>query len=185
MKLPNGYGSVTKLSGNRRKPYIARVTLGWITDEHTGKTIQNASLTLAELYEKWTAAYFPTLENDSSCRTIRSAWNYCHEIAGMRVKDLRARHIKGIIDDGYIISSRRKNKGEKVLASAGTKARIKSMFNLMLDYALEYELIDKNYARTFDLSDDIVKEKEETKRGHIIFNDEENFCGIMLEPFAL
>ena len=28
MKLPNGYGSVTKLSGRRRNPYIARVTLG-------------------------------------------------------------------------------------------------------------------------------------------------------------
>ena len=41
MKLPNGYGSVTKLSGNRRKPYLARVTLGWITDEQTGKTVQN------------------------------------------------------------------------------------------------------------------------------------------------
>ena len=41
MKLPNGYGSVTKLSGNRRKPYLARVTLGWTTDEQTGKTVQN------------------------------------------------------------------------------------------------------------------------------------------------
>ena len=41
MKLPNGYGSVTKLSGNRRKPYLARVTLGWIVDEQTGKVTQN------------------------------------------------------------------------------------------------------------------------------------------------
>lgn len=153
MKLPNGYGSVTKLSGNRRKPYLARVTLGWITDEQTGKTvqnrvplgtfktkkealqalaeyganpydIQNAAMTLAELYDKWTAAYFPTLESESSCRTIKSAWSYCHAIAGMRVKDLRARHIKGIMEDGYIIPSRGANKGEKVLASAGTKSRM-------------------------------------------------------------
>ena len=28
MKLPNGYGSVTKLSGNRRKPYMVRVNAG-------------------------------------------------------------------------------------------------------------------------------------------------------------
>ena len=99
MKLPNGYGSATKLSGNRRKPYLARVTLGWTTDEQTGKTvqnrvplgtfktkkealqalaeyganpydIQNASMTLAELYEKWTAAYFAPMESESSCRTI-------------------------------------------------------------------------------------------------------------------
>ena len=41
MKLPNGYGSVTKLSRNRRKPYLARVTLGWIINKETGKAVQN------------------------------------------------------------------------------------------------------------------------------------------------
>lgn len=202
MKLPNGYGSVTKLSGNRRKPYLARVTLGWITDGETGKSTQNRvpigtfktkkealqalaeyganpydikdnNMTLAELYQRWTAAYFPTLESDSSSRTIVAAWRYCHVIQNMRVKDLRARHIKGIMEDGYIIQSRGKNAGAKVPASAGTKARIKSMFNLMLDYALEYEIVDKNYARTFDLSNDIIREKEAATRGHINFTDSE------------
>lgn len=47
------------------------------------------------------------------------------------------------------------------------------MFDLMLDYALEHDLVTKNYARTFELSNDIVKEKEEAKRGHINFNDSE------------
>lgn len=202
MKLPNGYGSVTKLSGNRRKPYIARVTLGWTSDEQSKKCIQNRvpigtfktkkealqalaeysanpydihnnNLTLTELYQRWTEYYFPTLESESSCRTIIAAWRYCHPIYNMRVKDIRARHIKGIMEDGYIIPSHGKDAGQKVPASAGTKSRIKSMFNLMLDYALEYELVDKNYARTFDLSNDIIKEKEASTRGHIIFTDSE------------
>lgn len=202
MKLPNGYGSVTKLSGNRRKPYLARVTLGWITDEQTGKTVQNRvpigtyrtkkealqalaeyganpydiqnnNITLAELYQKWTESYFPTLESESSTRTVTAAWKYCHALYGMRVKDLRARHIRGIMEDGYVIPSRGKDAGQKVYASPSTKARIKSMFNLMLDYAMEYELVDKNYARTFDLSNDIIREKEEATRGHINFNDAE------------
>ena len=47
------------------------------------------------------------------------------------------------------------------------------MFNLMLDYALEYELVDKNFARTFELSDDIIKEKEENRRSHIPFSEDE------------
>lgn len=202
MKLPNGYGSVTKLSGNRRKPYLARVTLGWITDEQTGKSVQNRvqigtfktkkealqalaeyganpydiqnnNLTLAELYRKWTEAYFPTLDSESSARTITAAWKYCNAIYDMRVKDIRARHIKGIMEDGYIIPANGKDAGRKVPASPGTKARIKSLFNLMLDYALEYELVDKNYARTFDLSNDIIKEKDAATRGHIIFTDAE------------
>ena len=29
MRNPNGYNSVYKLSGNRRKNYIARKTIGW------------------------------------------------------------------------------------------------------------------------------------------------------------
>lgn len=37
MKLPNGFGTVYKLSGKRRNPYIARKTSGWIVDEETGK----------------------------------------------------------------------------------------------------------------------------------------------------
>ena len=47
------------------------------------------------------------------------------------------------MEDGYVIPSRGKDAGQKVPASPGTKARIKSMFNLMLDYALEYELVGK------------------------------------------
>ena len=32
MKLPNGYGSVVKLSGKRRKPYMVRKTVGYHID---------------------------------------------------------------------------------------------------------------------------------------------------------
>ena len=32
MRKPNGYGSVLKLSGNRRKPYALRITQGWTPD---------------------------------------------------------------------------------------------------------------------------------------------------------
>ena len=32
MRLPNGFGGISKLSGNRRKPYAVRITIGW-TDE--------------------------------------------------------------------------------------------------------------------------------------------------------
>ena len=37
MRNPNGFGCVYKASGNRRKPYIARITTGW--DEATGKQL--------------------------------------------------------------------------------------------------------------------------------------------------
>ena len=32
MKHPNGYGSIFKLSGNRRNPFAVRITTGWDDD---------------------------------------------------------------------------------------------------------------------------------------------------------
>lgn len=40
MKFPNGYGGVAKLSGNRRRPWVARVTIGFEYDEKTDKLTQ-------------------------------------------------------------------------------------------------------------------------------------------------
>ncbi|MFR4440002.1 MAG: integrase, partial [Hungatella sp.] len=107
-------------------------------------------------------------------RTITSAWEYVSaEIRKMRAKDVRARHLKGVMEDGYRIETRGKNKGQKVLPTASTKSRIKSMFNLMFDYALEHEIVERNYARTFDVSDEIIKEIDSVKRNHFPFNDSE------------
>ena len=32
MRLPNSYGSISKLSGNRRRPYMVRLTVGWTAE---------------------------------------------------------------------------------------------------------------------------------------------------------
>ena len=40
MRNPNGYGGVCKLGGKRRKPFMARVTVGWeVVDGETGKVL--------------------------------------------------------------------------------------------------------------------------------------------------
>ena len=64
----------------------------------------------------------------------------------MRAKDLRPRHIKGCMEDGtYVVD------GVEKKASSSTKTKIKSLFNLMLDYAIVYYVVEKYYARTFKL----------------------------------
>jgi len=195
IRLPNGFGQISEIK-NRilRKPFRVMVTVGKtstgrpickpLKPESYFKTYNDAyaalveynknpydlnpAMTVRELYEKWTDQYFKTLSSDSSVRTITTAWAYCSSVQDMRAIDIRARHIKSCMDDGIAII-----KGEERKASAGIKTRIKSMFNIMFDYALEYEIVDKNYARTFNVSDDIIKEKEDAKRGHIPFTDDE------------
>lgn len=194
-RLPNGFGQISEIKGrNLRNPFRAMVTVG---KSSTGRPIcrplkpesyfptyndayaalveynknpydLEPSITVRELYERWSEQYFKTLKSDSSSRTITAAWAYCSSIYDMRACDVRARHIKGCMEEGTAIV-----KGKEQSPSAGTKSRIKSMFNLMFDYALEYEIVDRNYARTFNVSDEIIEEKEKAKRGHIPFSSEE------------
>jgi len=86
----------------------------------------------------------------------------------MRVIDIRARHIKGCMEEGTAIV-----RGKEQHPSPAIKNNIKSLFNLMLDYALEYEIVDRNYSRSFNLSDEVIKEIVTVKKSHIAFTDEE------------
>ena len=55
------------------------------------------------------------------------------------------------------------------MASAGTKSRMKSMFNLMFDYAMAHEVVFTNYARNYKIDAEILEEKEKNKRLKIPF----------------
>lgn len=194
-RLPNGFGQITEIKNrNLRKPFRVLITVGKnskgtpickplkpeayfstyneayaaLVEYHKNPYDLEASITMSELYDRWSDQYFKTLKSSSSMRTVVSAWSYCSSVYDMRVTDIRARHIKGCMEEGVALI-----KGRETKPTAGTKTRIKSVFNLMLDYALEYEIVDKNYARTFNVSDDIIKEKEEAKRGHIPMTDKE------------
>lgn len=201
MRLPNGFGQITKISGqNLRNRYRAMVTVG---KDDNGRPIAKLlkpqayfatyneayealveynrnpydledDITVGQLYTKWSEAYFRTLTSDSSIRTVTAAWAYCSSVKNIRAKDLRARHIKAVLDEG--------TNSDGKYPSAGTKSRIKSVFNLMLDYAVEYEIVDRNYSRTFDLSEEVVKESEKAKKEHLAFSSDEmqklwNCCG--------
>ena len=194
-RLPNGFGNITEIKNrNLRKPFRAMVCVGKTTEgkpickllkpEAYFKTYNDAyqalweynknpydlddSITVKELYERWTEEYFPTLKSTSSQRTIKSAWSYCSSIYDMRAKDVRSHHIKGCMDHGVI-----EYKGQIKSPTDGVKARIKSMFNLMMDYAYEHDIVVKNYARSFDISDTILDNIEQAKRSHISFTEKE------------
>lgn len=181
-RLPNGFGQITKIKGkDLRKPYRAMVTVGknefgkpickilkpdgyfeTYNDAYAALMEYNKnpydledSITVSELYTRWSNEYFKEITS-SSKRTVTSAWAYCQSVYNMRAKDIRVRHIKGCMD---------------TCDSLNTKSRIKSVFNLMLDYALEYELVDKNYARDFKA------EKPAAETTHLSFTEEE--LGIM------
>lgn len=194
-RLPNGFGRITEIKGqNLRKPFRAMVT---VEKDESGRMIgkllkPNAyfatyneayeallrynkdpyslepDVTVKELYSEWVDEYFKTLKSESGKRTVTAAWAYCSSIYRMRVKDLRPYHLKACLEEGKATV-----KGVEKSVTPNIKVRIKSIFNMMLDYALERDIVSKNYARTFELSDDVIKNIEAEKQGHITFSTEE------------
>lgn len=186
-KLPNGFGGIVEIRNkNLRKPFRAEVTVGKNENNRPVRKIlgyyesyNNAYVALAEynkhpydfyklitveqLYEKWTAVYFKNI-TESAARTIIAAWRYCFSTYKIPAQEIRARHIKFCMEKGMW-------NGKKPSPAIATK--IKSLWNLMLDYALEFEVVDRNYARTFNISDKILDEQTKATRGHIIFSQEE------------
>ena len=106
MKRANGDGSVYKLGGKRRKPWAARVTIGWNLDPNTGQLrqvyqsigtfatrpeaetalnnflqnpydIEKHKITFSGVYDLWSAEYYATLKNDSSARSYKAGCRGC------------------------------------------------------------------------------------------------------------
>ena len=188
-RLPNGFGQITEL----KKPGLKNKFRAMVSEGKTeyGRPIQkllrprayfptykdayealieyhknpydlSKDLTVKEVYEKWLESF----KGNSAPHT--AAWQYCSSIYDMKIRDVRVRHIKGCIENGVKYKD-----GKEIPMALSVKPRIKQLFVLILDYAMEYELVDKNYARAFKLSNDIFEEIEENKEHHIAFTDEE------------
>lgn len=160
MRLPNGYGSTYKLSGNRRRPWIARKTIGW-SDE--GKqlyqiigyfkdrpealqalaefnknpySVEAAKITFAEIYERWKEEnYRGKLDRRERSRfaPYKAAFARSAPLHDMIFVEIRKAHMQPIIDTC--------EKGYE------TKKKIKGLFNQLYQYALENDITKNNYAR--------------------------------------
>lgn len=180
MKLPNGYGSVTKLSGKRRKPYMARITTGCVYDEERDDYIQKRAV--LGYYAKKSEALEALAEYSKnpysiieSTMTVKELWDsikdkvdvsenrkkvyetdfrkYMTGIANMRVKDVKTKHLQQVIDDcphGY-----------------STKSNIRVVMNHIFRYAAQNDLVEKNY------TDFIKFEQENTILERQVYTDEE------------
>ena len=135
MKLPNGFGSVYKLPGKRRKPWAASKTTGWEINTKTNQSKQvkkaigyfstrkealealtryNESPydlfakepTFSDVYEAWSDVHFPTLGGPSSVRTITSAYKHCAPLYNIKMKDIRVEHLETTIRNAQVGDSR-------------------------------------------------------------------------------
>ena len=155
MRNPNGYGTVAKLAGNRRRPFEVKKTIGWNEKGHPiyqiiGYTetreegmillaeynkspwdIDTSKITLEELFELWKEKKAIKL-GDSSRSTLFSAFKHCTKYRAMKYKEIKSYHMQDCID----------NCGK----SSSTQALIKNLFNHLDHFAFELDVINKRYS---------------------------------------
>lgn len=183
MRLPNGYGSVYKLSGNRRKPWIARVTTGWDEDGeqlrytlgyYKTKTEALAALadynnnpiglrrdiTLKEVYEKWYAAFYtnakPAVKEKrfKTAETYRTAWTHLSVLGDDKVRDIKTSHLQDVISE---------MENKKGLGYSSCH-KVKVLAGILMKLAMADDIISTNYA-------EMVKVTKGEKQPVYIFND--------------
>lgn len=168
MRNPNGYGSVIKLSGNRRRPFMARVTTGY---KDNGQPIYKAldyftrredaliclanyneaqfdidyrNLTFSELFDKLKEIEYPRLSS-SLQYTLSAAYGHCGKLYKARYRTIKKYQMQSCID----------NCGK----SYATQTNIKNLFYHMDRLAFELDIISKRYSETLTVKASDPKKK--------------------------
>ena len=152
---PNGYGCVTKLKGNRSRPWCVKVTVydeeGHSRQKPVGyaETEEQANILLAEynnnpwdidrekitlpmLYQRWAKLKLPKL-GESNQRSLRSAFKHCSKYYGVKYRSLRSYQMQDCID----------NCGR----SYSMQSTIKNLWGHLDRFAFEIDVIDKMYSQ--------------------------------------
>lgn len=175
MRLPNSYGSITKLSGKRRRPWMVRVTTEMVFDEKTMKykqkqtplgyyaTRQEAMKALADynsdpfdldaLSVTFDQCYQEAHKSFSEGRryNYEAAYKYLEPLKNKPIRSIKAAQMQKCID-----------------ACTTTQQReIKTVCRKIFEYALYAEFVDKNPA------DHLTSNNVEASIDRILFTPEE------------
>ena len=189
-RLPNGFGQISEVKGrNLRKPFRAMVTVG-VTNEGRPickplrpvgyfETYNDAyealikfnrhpfdlasTTTMQELYEQWIETKKGKV-NGSTLARYRSAWAYSASIHNRLVRDVRISDMRYCIEGGSVMHG-----GKECHPENNVKNSMKTLYNLLFDYAVSLELVDKNYARMFTIESGYVPRPD----CHIAYTEDE------------
>lgn len=159
----NGYGSVIKLSGNRRKPFAVRVTAGWTEDNKqiykylgyfakrqeavialaeynkSPYDLDARNITFKEVFEQWSTEKYPKISKGNQ-QAYTSCFYRSEELHNMKFRDIKKTHLQGVI-----------NRNRLTGKSLTMLPRIKQLFSQMTKYALENDIVDKDYTPFLDV----------------------------------
>lgn len=166
----NGNGSISKVSGNRRKPWLVRAPA---VEDATGRRhrkmigyfetredaldalyryrlkppVKKADFTLEQLYEEWSSIAYHDIDK-STINNYRAAWKHITPLRSQKVKELRSGQMQVVVnacaDRGL---------------SRSTLEKVKLLLVMLEEYAMQNDIIDKNYAEFVKLPKSVPDEK--------------------------
>lgn len=86
--------------------------------------------TVNDVYEKWSETHFTRI-SEKSADSYRSVWKHFAPIAGMKMSSVKAVHLQSIVNSH---------------SGNGVARCIKALANYLCKFAMENDIIDKNYA---------------------------------------
>jgi len=154
MKMPNGYGSVVKLTGRRRRPWMVRITTGVVMDMDTMKAKQIRQV--LGYYASRTEALQALADYNDDPYNLESArytFRYCYEQASKDFSAARAhnyrsgaRYLEPIMDLP-IRSVKAIQMQDCIDACKTTQQReVRTVCKKVFEYALQHDIVDKNPA---------------------------------------
>ena len=177
MRNPNGYGSISKLSGKRRRPYMVRITTGF---DVNGKQLMKVlgyyrtrteamkaladfndnpyninlnSITLKEVLDRFMKNKKDTI-TESTLKTYKFWHKYLKPLYNKKMKDLRTLELQNFINSLSHLST-------------GSLKLIKSFIGMLFKEAMEMDIIIKDYSQFIKLP------KHKVKIERKVFTDEE------------
>lgn len=164
MKRPNGLGTITKLSGRRRKPYVVRKTINkkqevlgcfetrteavaFLNSVNEKALSQIHNYSVQQMYEMLIDLNKDRLTK-SGLTNYASGYKYLEPYKNMKMREMRTIHFQEAI-----------NQASASGVGHATWKKIQNVGSLMCQLAMANDLIDKNYAQFVTLPQ--AKKKDE------------------------
>ena len=107
-----------------------------------------ANITLGELYQEWSDSKYKHISK-STRANYKAAWKYIQRFEKVKFKDLRTTHWQSVID-----------RCAEDNLSQSTLKKIKTVAVMLYQYAMQNDIINKNYAEFITLPKEVKEERE-------------------------
>lgn len=151
MKLPNGYGTVYKLTGNRRRPWVVKKTidgrqrpLGYFANREeafaflvsVNRMTPEKEITFSALYHAWKARHFETI-GASSRSAYEISYKHLSPLHSVSFRNITYNNLQSTIDG--------------VKAGYCTRKKCRVLLSQLYQYAMKNSIVETDLSRFIEL----------------------------------